>query len=687
MANTNGKWVWGRAGISVLLIAVLGMPTIYAQGLTVRGASTLAAGTEPDTSAVRLFVGRSTVVDVGSPIARVSLTSPDVADALVTSPSQLLVNGKMPGTISMFVWDRGGALRRYEVTVQRDITGLRDQYKQLFPAEQIEVQGNGRNIVLAGMVSSKDVVERAISVASGYVSSKDEVVSLLQLSPTAPSNQVMLRVRFAEVSRSALTELGASIFTSPTGINNTLGRITTGQFSSPDYSDLSWSKANSDFGSSVTAASGKLNFGDFLNFFLLSEKYDLGAVVRLLQTKGMFQSLAEPNLVAESGKEASFLAGGEIPIPVAQGSGANLAISVVYKEFGIRLNFTPIVNGDRVHLKVRPEVSTLDFNNAVSMNGFRIPALSTRRTETELELQNGQSFAIAGLMNNAVRNSLQKVPGIGDIPIIGLLFNSKAAQKEQTELVVMITPVILPNNSPGVTPNLPRTPEPFLAPLPDAKTHQAQPPAFSAGRQGASAAPVTVPTASTPEPTRTTAGAQAPATPATAAATVKALTPAAPKPVETKAAPTAAAPKAAETKAAAPPPAPAATKAAAPPPAPARPMTDQEKKALERAKKDEDERAKQQAKLDEKAKAEAIKKQTAEILAARHKAEEEKARQQKLDREQQKKSEEAARKAGEEARKQTDADRDQQKSLDAAAAELKAAEERYNAELAKKKQN
>src|SRR5262249_46837425 len=281
-----------------------------------------------------------------------------------------------------------------------------------------------------------------------------------------------------EVSRSALTELGASLFTSPTGVKNTLARITTEQFSAPGFDELKYSKDSSDFGSAVKGAEGKFTFSDFLNLSLFSENFDIGAMVRLLSTRGLFESLAEPNLVAESGKEASFLAGGEIPVPVAQGQGANVAISIQWKEFGVRLNFTPTVNGDRVHLKVRPEVSTLDFNNAVILNGFRIPALSTRRTETELELDNQQTFAIAGLIDNSVRSSLQNMPGIGDIPILGLLFKSKSAQKDQTELVVMITPEILPNGSRGVTPDLPRTPEPFLPPLPDKKTVPPLPPAF-----------------------------------------------------------------------------------------------------------------------------------------------------------------------------------------------------------------
>ena len=238
----------------------------------------------------------------------------------------------------------------------------------------------------------------------------------------------------------------------------------------------------------MTEASGKFTFSDFLNFFVLSEKYDLGLLVRALQTRGLFQSLAEPNLVAESGKEASFLAGGEFPIPIAQGSGANIGVSVQFKEFGVRLAFLPTVNGDRVHLRVRPEVSMLDFTNAVTLSGFRIPALTTRRTETELELRDGQTFAIAGLMNNSMTTTLSKIPGIGDIPILGYLFKSKAAKKDQTELVVIITPQILPNNSSGVTTTLPRMDEPFLPQPQQDRTVPMPPPAFTPERSPGDAA-------------------------------------------------------------------------------------------------------------------------------------------------------------------------------------------------------
>ena len=492
-------------GVHMFIIGVFGTHLALAQVPGARPEGTVAAAMRPGSApaaenesprAVQLLVGRSTLVDVGSPIARVSLTSADVADALVTGPTQLLVHGKLPGAISMFVWDRSGAITRYEIAVQRDLDRLNTQVSQLFPGERIQAHSNGKSVVLSGQVSSKEVADKVVAVAAGYVDNKGDVVTLLQVQPGPRSNQVLLRVRFAEVSRTAMSEWGMSIFTSPTGIGNTIGRSTTQQYPAPGYSDLAWTKAGSGFGDPVTSASGKLVFSDFLNLFLLNQQYDLGVLIKALQQRGLFQSLAEPNLIAESGKEASFLAGGEFPIPVAQGSAANMAVSVQFKEFGIRLNFTPTVSGDRVHLKVKPEVSTLDYGNAVVLNGFRIPALSTRRTETEVELNNRQTFAIAGLMNNSMQQTMQKIPGLGDIPILGYLFKSKAAQRDQTELVVMITPEILPNNSPGVTPALPNYPEQFLPPLSSEKARPVPPPAFTTGTRSQASAQEAAPAAS-----------------------------------------------------------------------------------------------------------------------------------------------------------------------------------------------
>src|SRR5688500_14771634 len=277
-----------RIQVFILLICVLGSGrAVYAQAEpSPTGPSAAPVDPAAIDSAVRdlsLLVGRSTIVEVGTPIARVSLTSAEVADAMVTSPSQLLLHAKVPGRISMFVWDRAGSIQRYEIAVQRDLARLAAEVKELLPNEPINVRGNGKYVILSGHVSSKEVAERAVNLAAGFVDARADVVTLLQVQPAPPTPQVLLRVRFADVSRAALTEFGLSLFTSPTGINNTVGRVTTQQFSAPGFSDLAWSKANSDFGSDVTSAEGKFSFSDFLNFFVLSQRFDLGVVIRAMQ--------------------------------------------------------------------------------------------------------------------------------------------------------------------------------------------------------------------------------------------------------------------------------------------------------------------------------------------------------------------------------------------------------------------
>jgi hypothetical protein len=311
-------------------------PPGYAGGAGPAGST--GAFVPADATEIDLLVGRSTVLNVGSPIARVSLTVPDIADAMVTAPTQLLIHGKQPGTISLFVWDRGGAISTYEVTVRRDLTALAEHMRRLFPGESIAVTGSGTDVVISGTVSSKYVIEKAADVAGGYVEKKENVVNLLKQQEGVASNQVMLRVRFAEVSRSAMQELGATFIANGAGANDQwYGRTAPPGVPSPEFDD------------------GRLVFSDFLNLFLFNSREGLGAAVRALQTKGLFQSLAEPNLVATNGREASFLAGGEYPYPVVQsGTGAN-SVTIMFKEFGVRLSFTPtVLGGDLVHLKVRP---------------------------------------------------------------------------------------------------------------------------------------------------------------------------------------------------------------------------------------------------------------------------------------------------------------------------------------------
>ncbi len=208
------------------------------------------------------------------------------------------------------------------------------------------------------------------------------------------------------------------------------------------------------------APAGEFTFSDFLNIFLFNQKYDLGAMIRALKGRGLFQSLAEPNLIAYNGQEASFLAGGEIPVPVVQG--ISNAVSIQYKEYGIRLNFRPTVAGDTIRIHVRPEVSTLDFPNGILLSGFRIPALSTRRAETDVELRDGQTFAMAGLLNNLSQDDIQEMPGLARLPIIGHLFRSKAERAEQTEFLVLITPQLIRPLNPDEVPPLPTIERRFL---------------------------------------------------------------------------------------------------------------------------------------------------------------------------------------------------------------------------------
>jgi pilus assembly protein CpaC len=252
----------------------------------------------------------------------------------------------------------------------------------------------------------------------------------------------MLQVRVAEVNRRAITELGASFFTSALGFRDAIARTTTGQFAAPSFDE------------------DDLTFTDFLNLFILDTKHNLGAVIRALKARGFFQSLAEPTLVAYNGQEASFLAGGEIPVPVPQGITG--AVTILFKEFGVRLNFKPTIAGNLIRLRVRPEVRSLDFNNGILLQGFRIPALTTRRAETDVELRDGQSFAIAGLIDNEAQSDSAAMPILSQIPIIGHLFKSKAERKERTELLVIVTPRLVRPLNPDEVPPLPTLPTRFL---------------------------------------------------------------------------------------------------------------------------------------------------------------------------------------------------------------------------------
>jgi pilus assembly protein CpaC len=444
------------AGVTLVacMLALPAVPSLAQAPATTPQAA--AATTAPSAPMDRIVItaGRSTVLSTEFDITRVAVTNPSIADAVVVQPREVLLDGKGPGTISLIVWGTGSR-KQYDIVVEPPVTTLEQRLHSLFPGEDIQVTLNDEALVLSGRVSSTAVMLKAAEIAQAS-SSKAKVINMLQLPGGQASQQVMLQVRFAEVNRRALTELGASLFTTPTGVHNNLGRVTTGQFAAPAYDQLSQTKE----GGQTTSVSGQVTFSDFLNLFVMNWKYDVGAMIRALKTRGFFQSLAEPNLIAYNGREASFLAGGEFPVPVVQGISNQVTIN--WKEFGVRLTFTPTIAGDVIHLHVRPEVSSLDFNNGITLQGFRIPSLVTRRAETEVELRDGQSFAIAGLLHNLSQDNGANVPFLSSIPIIGNLFKSKSETAERTELMVLITPQLVRPLEPDEVPPLPTMPKAFI---------------------------------------------------------------------------------------------------------------------------------------------------------------------------------------------------------------------------------
>ena len=399
---------------------------------------------------VALTAGRSTVVMTDFDISRIAVTNPAVADAVVVQPREILIDGKSAGTVSLIVW---GASQReqYDLVVEQGVPTLQRQLNTLFPGEDIHVSASDEAIILSGQVSNNTVVLRSGEIAQASAS-KAKVINLLQLPGGSESQQVILQVRFAEVNRRALTELGANLLLSRP---EAAGRSTTQQFSGPGFQN-----------GQTPADAQDLVFSDFLNLFFFSRTQGVGAVVKALKSHGFFQSLAEPNLIAYNNEEASFLAGGEIPVPVVQG--ATGTVTVQYKEFGIRLTFKPTIAGDVIRLKVKPEVSTLDFSNGITLSGFRIPALSVRRAETDVELRDGQSFVVAGLLDNLTQENGSEIPVLSKLPIIGNLFKSKADSTERTELMVLITPRLVQPLDPDEVPPLPTRPRRFLpAPAPE----------------------------------------------------------------------------------------------------------------------------------------------------------------------------------------------------------------------------
>ena len=393
---------------------------------------------------VRLAAGESFLITRSAPLTKVSIADPGVADVVVVSATELVVNGKVAGTTSLMLWDTSGGRAHYSVKVNADAESLQENLRRLFPDETFRVEASGGTVVLAGDVSSAMVSERMAEIAQTSVGEAATVSN--QLSVPDPG-QILLKVRFAEVSKSALEKAGVNLL-----------RWSPGEVSG------GWSSGRpTGTGGAVSLPpSGALDLtlSDAVNLFLINPNGDVGVFIQALKSNGVFRSLAEPNLLAVHGQEASFLAGGEFPYPVVQG-GANVgAVTIQFREYGIRLSFKPeILPSGNIRLHVAPEVSALDFGNGLTLQGFNIPAILIRKAETEIELQDGQSFAIAGLVDNAMIQDIDKIPLLGDIPILGSLFRSKEVRNNRSELLVLVTPHIVQplNEQPPVPTQEPET--------------------------------------------------------------------------------------------------------------------------------------------------------------------------------------------------------------------------------------
>jgi len=420
---------------------------------------------------LRVYTGKSLIVDSQQSLQRVAVSNPAVASAVIVSPRQVLVHGLEPGSVSLVLWDEQGNSRSFDLRVELDLGALRESIAQAFPGLDIRVSQSGAAIVLNGTVASAEQGDRLVLLAKTYSAN---VVNLLQLPAAEPNRAVLLQVRFAEVDRTAIQELGVNLFS--TGAGNTFGAISTQQFDSPQASagalpsDVSPGSAppgsstvSGAIGNRLFHQPGIFGLGDLLNVFLFRSDVNLGLTIRALQQRNVLEILAEPNVLALDGHEASFLAGGEFPFPVVQGGGSFTAVTIQFREFGVRLKFTPTIQPDgTIMLKVNPEVSSLDFSNALTISGFLIPALSTRKAETVVALRDGQTFAIAGLIDKRLVEIASKVPFLGDIPGIGKLFRSRSQERNNSELMVLVSPKIVTPFQPGQEPPLPQFPKPFM---------------------------------------------------------------------------------------------------------------------------------------------------------------------------------------------------------------------------------
>jgi pilus assembly protein CpaC len=402
------------------------------------------AGMAQTAEDLRLTVGKSVVIDYPSDIRQISTSNPDILDASPVTTREILLHAKGLGSATMVVWAKTGERMFYNVTVDLNLDPLRKILRDTFPNEQITPDSSRDALSLNGKISSQAVGDRAVALASIFAKT---VVNNLELPVPGVDKQILLRVRFAELDRQRAAQYGINMIAAPGG--NLIG-ANTGQFSPPIFS------GNVSVGPNNSPTPSTLTITQALNIFAFDPKLNLGAFIKALQSDNILQILAEPNLVTTNGKEAYFLVGGEFPVPVLQGGSNSGSVTVQFREFGIRLRFTPVITANStIKMHLNQEVSTIDTANGVTLNGFSIPALSTRRAETDVELGEGQSFVVAGLLDNRERDSFTKLPILSSLPILGSLFKTKDENKLRTELLLIVTPEItLPLNASDAKPSI-----------------------------------------------------------------------------------------------------------------------------------------------------------------------------------------------------------------------------------------
>lgn len=407
--------IWHPAKLIVTSLALV----LLSCAVQAQESSYKASFKEKEAVAVNVLVGQSRVINFDRPVGRFSVSNPEIAEAVLVTPDQVIVNGKAFGQVNFIAWEQGtGSYLVFDVYVRTNLSLIDSQIRALFPKDDIRLSQANGSVVLSGNVSDPKVSAQVQNVveAAGF-----KVVNMLG-SPVKAMAQVQLQVRVAEVSRNRLKDFGTSYSYQGAG---------SGAYANSGGGPSSLSSVtNGVLGGTLSSA---------LNLFVLAGNTQ--GMIHALQTQGAVRELAEPNLIAMDGEQASFLAGGEFPVPIVQGGGGGQnSVSIIFKEYGVRLTFKPtIIDEDHIRLVLEPEVSTIDFANGVKFDGFLIPGLKTRRAKTGVELRDGQSFALAGLLDNSETRSLSKVPVLGDIPVLGELFKSKSFQKNESELMFIVT--------------------------------------------------------------------------------------------------------------------------------------------------------------------------------------------------------------------------------------------------------